>query len=62
MVSDFHDQLTKKYEYLAGQKEKHGELPFPVGILARQQMDLCSTLLRWIDKFQEEYDECTSIV
>jgi len=46
----------------AGQKEKHGELPFPVGILARQQMDLCNTLLRWIDKFQEEYDECTSIV
>jgi len=50
-------QLIEKQAYLSEQMEKFKYLPYPVSEMARQQLELCNTLVLWVKNVQQTFDE-----
>ncbi|MBN2600911.1 MAG: PadR family transcriptional regulator [Candidatus Marinimicrobia bacterium] len=56
IIETVQKQIIEKGEYLAELAEKFKDLPFPVGEMAEQQLELCKTLEKWIHKLQQTFD------
>ncbi len=55
IIASIQSQLQSKQKYLVEQLEKYQHLPFPIGNLGKQHLELNKMLLNWIKEFRSDY-------